>query len=88
MNVRRAIELLQQLPPDAEVMIDAPFACSKGAAVADTASLRIPVRSLRSGIFYYPNPPGSQWACFMGTGAWGLDQGLEADGEWREGARK
>jgi hypothetical protein len=76
-NVRRAIELLQQLPPDAEVMIDAPFACSKGAVIAEAANLILPVRSLRAGIFHYPKPPGSQWVRFMGTDVWGLDQGIE-----------
>jgi len=77
MNVRRAIELLGELPPDAEVMIDAPYGCAKTPIIAETTSLCIPVRSLRTGIFYYPNPPGSTWVCFMGTDAWGVDQGIE-----------
>ena len=77
MNVRRAIELLRELSPDAEVLIDAPFACAKVAIIAETQNLCIPVRALRSGIFYYPHPPGSQWVCFMGTDVWGQDQGIE-----------
>lgn len=78
MNVRRAIELLQQLPPDAEVMIDAPFDCAKERPVlAATSNLSLPVRSIRKGIFYYPKPPGSSWVMFMGTAAWGIDEGIE-----------
>jgi hypothetical protein len=79
MKVQRAIELLQELPPDAEVMIDAPFACSKGAVVAEASHLRIPVRALRTGILYHRHPPGSRWACFMGTDVWGVDQGIETE---------
>jgi hypothetical protein len=75
LNVRRAIELLQELPPDAEVTINAPFACSKGAVIAAAANLVLPVRSLRIGIFSYP--PGGAWVCFMGTDVWGMDQGIE-----------
>lgn len=78
MNVLRAIELLKQLPPDAEVMIDAPFDCSQGRPIiAETRGLTLPVRSIRKGILYTPHPPGSSWVMFMGTAAWGQDQGIE-----------
>lgn len=77
MNVKRAIELLQQLPPDAEVMIDAPFACAKTAIISEAGHLSLPVGSLSRGIFHYPRPPSSSWVCFMGTDVWGLDLGLE-----------
>ena len=77
MNVRRAIELLQQLPPDAEVMIEAPLACAKTPIITEASSLCLPVRALRVGIFFSPHPPGSRWVRFMGTDVWGLDQGIE-----------
>jgi len=83
MNVRRAIELLQQLPPDAEVMIEAPFSCSKSPVVSEAGNLILPVRSLRPGYFYFPKPfhfpkpPGSQSVTFVGTDVLGMDQGIE-----------
>ena len=59
-------------------MIEAPFECGVGGLIsAGTDGLRLPVRAIRKGILYTPHPPGSSWVMFMGTAAWGIDQGVE-----------
>lgn len=77
MKVGRAIELLQKLDPDSELMISAPLACSKDRVVVTNETLDIPVRSIRVGCF--SGTPGhiGNYAMLVGTSVWRLDHGIE-----------
>ncbi|MHB8107654.1 MAG: hypothetical protein ACYDH4_09565 [Candidatus Cryosericum sp.] len=88
MNVRQLIAHLEKLDPKAEIMVDAPYYCSKGPEYRATGSLALPVRCLKTGIFTKHDgrhlvPEGKDslpWVMLQGTDAWGLDQGVTSVG--------
>lgn len=77
MKVGKAIEVLQKLDPNAELMISAPFNCAAEPIAASSSTLDIPVRSIRIGRFYGPPGPLGNWVMLVGTSVWELDEGIE-----------